>query len=341
MDLLIVTPAFPESETDDTCMPLVQNYLIALQELHPYLRIAAITTQYPFHSKPYAWNGIQVFPCDGRNQRIRKPIALWRASRYFRSRPRPKAIHALWLSDAALAASRMAKRSGVPFVLTMLGQDARDNAGYWRLVKHAKPTMVALSERQRDAFKAMSDSAATAVIPFGYPSAPAPPIAAEPSIDVLFCGSMYEVKDPMLFVSTIARVQQQHPVRATMFGYGPQDKVRAAIRTAGLEKVIDLRGGTSRAEVMAAMRTSRVLLHTARYEGQCYTFEEALAHGMSIVSTPVGSAAASDRWSIAKSADDLAAHVIEGLQHPRPRVPVIRLPVEATVEEYVRLYGLA
>lgn len=340
MDLLIVTPAFPENEKDDTCMPLVQAYLLALRERHPDLRIAAIATQYPFHRTPYTWKGIQVYPCDGRNQRIRKPLALWRASRYFRSLGTPKAIHALWLSDAALAASRMAKRARVPFVLTMLGQDARDNAGYWRLVKNAQPTVVALSERQGAAFKSMSHETPHAIIPFGHPSSPVPYIAAEPSIDVLFCGSMYEVKDPMLFVSTIARIQQQRPIRAIMFGYGPQEGVRAAIRSAGLENVIDLRGGTTREEVMTAMSNARVLLHTAKYEGQCYAFEEALAHGMSIVSTPVGSAAISARWSIADNDEDLAVQVLEHLRHTRSRVSVTRLPVEATVDAYMELSGL-
>src|SRR5262249_29420243 len=128
--------------------------------------------------------------------------------------------------------------------------------------------------------------------------------------------------------------------RAAMFGYGPQDRVRSAIRAAGLEQVIDLRGGTSRAEVMAAMSNARVLLHTARYEGQCYAFEEALAHGMSIVSTPVGSAAASDRWSVGMSAEDLASRVIDHLQYPRPRTSFIRLPVEDTVNAYMVLRGL-
>jgi glycosyltransferase involved in cell wall biosynthesis len=340
VDLLIVTPAFPANEQDDTCMPLVQNYLIALRERHPQLRIAAIATQYPFHHRPYTWNGIEAFPCDGRNQWIRKPLALWRASRYFRSMPRPKAIHALWLSDAALAAVRMTKRAHVPFVLTMLGQDARDNAAYWRVVKSARPTVVALSERQAVAFNAMSGIAPRAIIPFGYPGPPPPAGATPPSIDVLFCGSMYAVKDPMLFIRTIALVNKQRSVRAAMFGFGPQEEVREAIGSAGLNDVIDLRGGTTRNEVSGAMSNARILLHTARYEGQCYAFEEALAHGMSIVSTPVGSATASERWSIAKNAEDLASRVLDHLQRPRPRTPMIRFPVEDTVKAYMELYGI-
>lgn len=341
LNLLLVTPAFPAHEQDDTCMPLVQAYLLALREQHPLLRIAAIATQYPFHHAPYIWNGIRVFPCDGRNQRLRKPIALWRARRCFRSLSRngsPKAIHALWLSDAALAASRMAKQARVPFLLTLLGQDARDNAGYWRLVQGSQPTVIALSQRQSDVFRRMSGMAPHAVIPFGHPHLTDPDIATKPSIDVLFCGSMYAVKDPLLFVSVIALVHQHRRVKALMFGFGPQEHVRAAIRAAGLEQVVDLRGGSARADVLQAMSGARVLLHTARYEGQCYAFEEALARGMSIVSTPVGSATASDHWSIAEDPHALAAHVIDHLAHPRSRMPMVRYPVEDTVQAYLGLY---
>lgn len=342
LDLLIVTPAFPADDGDDTCMPLVQSYLKALQKEHPTLRIAAIATQYPFHHEPYSWCGIKVYPCNGSNSRWRKPIALWRAWRYFRTlsnEAAPRAIHALWLSDATLIASRMALRSTSPFVVTMLGQDARDNAVYWHLIRGARPVTVSLSDGQADAFETMSGSRPHAIIPFGYGTLPEQTVA-DPTTDVIFCGSMYTVKRADLFVKTIALVAKEIRVSAVIFGFGPQEELRAMIRSMGLENTIDLRGGRPRKEVLSAMANARVLLHTASYEGQCYAFEEALAHGLSIVSTRVGSAETSDRWSIAETSEELATHVFDHLRNKRARTPLVRYPVSETVERYMKLYGI-
>lgn len=342
MDLLIVTPAFPADGDDDTCMPLVQCYLRELRAVHPTLRIAAITTQYPFHREPYHWNNIAVYPCGGQNSRWRKPFALIRAWSHFKFLSRegaPRAIHALWLSDATLVASHMAKRSGSKFVVTMLGQDARDNRAYWRHIHTADPITVSLSVRQADAFEKMSGKRPDTIIPFGHGPAP-DKTSAEPATDVIFCGSMYAVKRPELFVRTIALVTKKIPISAVMFGFGPQEKLRALIRSMELEEVIDLRGGAPRKEVLSAMANARVFLHTASYEGQCYAFEEALAHGLSIVSTPVGSAEKFDKWSIGESAEELADHVIDHLQKKRERTPLVRYSVNETVQGYMKLYDV-
>ena len=49
--LIILSPGFPESEADSTCLPMQQQFVRALKEMHPELDIVVLTFQYPYHQK--------------------------------------------------------------------------------------------------------------------------------------------------------------------------------------------------------------------------------------------------------------------------------------------------
>src|SRR5215831_16438504 len=66
--LIILSPGFPESETDSTCLPMQQQFVRTLKEMHPQFEIIVLTFQYPYHQQEYKWFDIKVIPFGGRNR---------------------------------------------------------------------------------------------------------------------------------------------------------------------------------------------------------------------------------------------------------------------------------
>lgn len=150
-----------------------------------------------------------------------------------------------------------------------------------------------------------------------------------------------------MFVEVVERIRAQHPVSAMMIGDGAlRSQVEQAIATKGLHGSITMCGVLPHDQVLKKMRDASVLVHTSRYEGQGYVFDEAFACGMAIASTPVGSALAyrtgmypMDRWLIAEQSDGLAIHALDLLRAPTG-APFILHPIADTVAAYLALYGL-
>jgi hypothetical protein len=66
--VIILSPGFPESETDSTCLPMQQQFVRALKKMYPQLEIVVLTFQYPYHQKEYKWFELKVIPFGGRNK---------------------------------------------------------------------------------------------------------------------------------------------------------------------------------------------------------------------------------------------------------------------------------
>lgn len=56
--LLILSPGFPESEADTTCLPPQQVFVRALKAEYPELHIIVLSFQYPFFAAEYDWHGM-------------------------------------------------------------------------------------------------------------------------------------------------------------------------------------------------------------------------------------------------------------------------------------------
>ena len=64
---IILTPGFPGSEADTTCLPMQQQFVKTLKGMHHDLNIIVLAFQYPYHKKRYEWFDIEVITFDGRN----------------------------------------------------------------------------------------------------------------------------------------------------------------------------------------------------------------------------------------------------------------------------------
>ena len=64
--LVILTPGFPKSEADTTCLPMQQSLIKCLKEKYPQLNIIVLSFQYPYHKKTYNWFDITITSFDGK-----------------------------------------------------------------------------------------------------------------------------------------------------------------------------------------------------------------------------------------------------------------------------------
>lgn len=348
-DLLIVSPGFPGDESDDTCIPPLQEYLMALRKSRPELRVSVIALHYPYTTRTYEWHGITVYPCNARNSRLRWPIARRRAWKVFDglAKEGPIAcVHGLWLGAAAAMADEMARKCKGRSVVTLMGQDARDNIRWLKYVNN-EASIVCLTPRHADVLLDASGHPPNTVIPWGSPERMELAVGTERSTDLLFVGSRIPVKRPEMFAEVFRAVAALRSVRAVTIG---GDGHKAAPPPSALIERTEVEHGTSRlircgalprTDVLQEMMRAKVLVHTSAYESQGYVFDEALAAGMSIVSFPVGSAVQGDRWRVVDTVEEMTAAVIDLLDHPPSNEPTTLHPMHHTLKAYLSLYGLA
>lgn len=341
--ILILTPGFPENEQDSTCVPYIQNYVIALAEKIGNENIVVVSLQYPFTRTPYTWKGIQVFPSGGKN--IKSPFAYYLTLRRTRKRIAQLyktahfCVHAFWMGEAAFLGRYVAKKNISRFVITCMGQDVKEGNRVMRFIDYSKTCIVTLCRFHDDTFSANYGHQADAIIPLPIKEH-VYQIANQRAIDVLFVGSFIAVKQPLQFVEIIAKLKNNNPdIHAVMIGEGNLlEEVKTEISKLQLENNIRLLGQVSQDVVFDTMSQAKILLHTSKFEGQCLVYAEALSQGMHVVSYPVGWYDASEKQFIGKSVDELAEKVQQLLKQPLTYRPEKVINNAEIVDAYLKLY---
>ena len=345
--ILLLTPGFPAGESDDGCIPALQEYVRAFSAAHPEARLTVVALQYPFTSAPYRWNTIDVHPLGGSNSVLAKPLLWYRAVRQAESihaiHP-VSVIHSFWLGECAMAGAFIANRTGTPHVCTLMGQEMRKQNRYAALLRNGPTRFFALTPFQDRDLEGRTGRHADGIIPWGVAAGTdADPGPGARDIDLLGAGSFGPLKNFGLFLSTAAAAAKKRPaLRCVIAGDGPdRARIESLIGEYGLEKNVTLTGMIPRHEVLALMQRSKILLHPSLYEGFGYVFAEALACGMEIVSFEVGAARPHPRWHVAASAAEFPGLVERALDSAAGHPPLILFPIRATVDAYAAVYGLA
>jgi glycosyltransferase involved in cell wall biosynthesis len=340
--VMIITPGFPENEQDSTCVPYLQDYVIALANKIGSENIVVITMHYPFTQLPYHWNNIHVFPSGGKNkkslayyftlsrtnQRINK---LFKTDTYI--------IHAFWMGEAAFVGRRAAARYHTNFVVTFMGQDVKPGNRVMRYIDNSKTTFVTLCNNHDKALNANYGFFADDIVPF-----PIPEINLQPgktrNIDLLFVGSLIEVKQPEQFVHIVKQLKERFVnIKTVMIGDGVlKDNITQLITSLQLTDNIELKGTIPRNEVFNIMQQSKVLLHTSKWEGQCLAYSEALANGMYVVSYNVGRIEQTRKHIIGNTEQELFQQCEQLLSSENDFEPVKLLQTEVIVEQYLKWY---
>jgi glycosyltransferase involved in cell wall biosynthesis len=341
--ILFLTPGFPKDENDFNCIPPLQEFLLKVTSSYNSAKITVIPFQYPYRNKEYVWNGINIFPLNGRNYVIKKP-AVWlkgiRKATRIHSANSVDVIHSLWLGECAMIGNFLSKKLKCEHICTLMGQDVKVSNRYLRSSNNEKIKIVALSQNQSDQFSQITNRKADDIIHWGIEEQYFK--YAERDIDLLAVGSLIPLKNYSLYIRLIAELKNTHPkLKCKLVGAGPElSTLKALANQLDVLRNIEFTGLLNRKEIFKLMQRSKIFVHPSTFEGSGYAFAEALVNGMNIISFNVGYAQNHLKWYIAKDEDEFIRITKRLLTTELDFSPVNIFPLSETVNKYALLYGI-
>lgn len=289
--LIILTPGFPENETDTTCLPDRQIFVRVLHNTYPDLNIVVISFQYPFQSRDYYWEGVRIIALGGKGKSGLQRRAIWfRAYQKLKQLNKQNEVIGLlsfWLDECALIAHLFAKKHRLQHYAWVLGQDAREGNRYVsRIVNKDGGNLIVLSQFLIGQFEKNYGITPQHLVTNGVNPAMFDTAVKERSIDILGAGSLIPLKQYHLFIEAVRMVKQSLPnVRAMLCGKGPElDNLIALTREYGLQNNIEFKGGVPHTEMLSIMQRAKIFLHPSSYEGFSTVLLEALYAGAHVIS---------------------------------------------------------
>ena len=341
--ILFLVPGFPADENDFNCIPPLQDYLIKFKSEHPAVKISVITFQYPYRNQKYLWNGIEIYPLNGKNSVLRKSFVWLKAMinagniNKFHS---VSTIHSLWLGECAFIGNRLADKFRCQHICTLMGQDVKSSNRYLRLSKNEKIKIVALLQNQSNQFFHLTNRKPDEIVHWGIEDQNFKIVDRD--IDLLAVGSLIPLKNYSLFIRLSAELKKTYPgLKCKLAGTGPDlYSLQTLAKEEGVSENIEFTGLLNRQEIFKLMQRSKILVHPSTFEGFGYVFAEALVNGMNIVSFDVGAAHRHPKWFVAKSEEDFMNIVKNLLTDSLDYNSVNLFPLKETVERYASIYGL-
>ena len=341
--ILLFTPGFPTDEGDGNCLPTVQNYVRELAESGK-VNMTVLSLHYPFESRSYVWNRINVIALGGANRRYPSRFLLWnkamKALNKIHEEKPIDVIHSFWMHECGMLGSRFARKYKIKQVITLMGQDMKPPNRFVRFVNQDSATLVSLSNFQPQLMET-GIRQPDEIIPFGLPEREKQWVKSVPkTIDVLGVGSLIHLKNYEQFIRVIALLKKDNPeMRAEVIGDGVErKKLTELIDKLGLKENVKFIGHLPRNMVYEKMNQARVFLHTSDYETQGYVFNEALLTGLPIVSKRVGVASEQPYWKLGNTDEELAEHVQYFLSNTIEIPTKAQIGMNQTVKQYLKLY---
>lgn len=288
--LVILSPGFPENESDSTCIPPQQVFVKALQQLNPQLQVIVLTLQYPFHSGNYKWHAVEVFSYGskrtGRLYRATTGFKVSRTLTRLNRNYRLVGLFSFWFGKCALISHRFAKRHGLKHYSWILGQDAKPGNKYFNLIKPDAGSLIALSDFIAAEFDRNYGVKPRHLIPVGIDTALFGAQPVEKDIDILGAGSLIPLKNYRVLLEMTALLKKTLPaIKVVLCGDGPEmPLLKAMALKMGIENNLQFAGRQTHPEVLQLMQRSKILLHPSTYEGFGAVCLEALYAGAHVVS---------------------------------------------------------
>ena len=343
MHILVITPGFPENENDTDCIPPMQGYVQSLFSKYPDVKVSVISIHYPYKKIFYCWKGIEVYSCGGSRSAQPFRLLFWIRAIYYSLKINNKCkvdiIHSFWLGESALVGAVISFLLKVTHINTLMGQDAKKNNKYLKLLPLKKIIKVSVSEFQSRVFFKSTGEKTNHIINWGIEGK-----ELENHIriyDVIGVGALIPVKNYKLFVEIISQLKKDFPeLNCLLIGDGEQrNELEKQIEICQLSKDIKLTGHLKREEVLKLMMQSKILLHTSEYESFGYVVAEALASGCFVVSRKTGCAQESEKIIIAENKDEFTNALMNLLISKNDYLPVNPFNLSCTVDSYFHLYN--
>jgi len=288
--LIILTPGFPASETDSTCLPLQQQVVLALNRLFPSLTIKILSFQYPAIAKTYYWFENEVISFGGRNRGNFRRLWLRRKVQahlnQIYSLNQIHGIFSFWFGECALVGKEFADRNNLKHYCWLLGQDARLTNPYPKRVSLDGRELVALSDFLQNEYERNHKVKPHRVIEAGVPGRSYSVTSKKRDIDLLAVGSLISLKNYDAFIEVVAAIRKMIPgVKAVIVGGGPEKaQLQYKIGLSGLQSNIKMTGELPYVHVLEHMERAKVFLHPSSYEGFSGVCLEAVSLGAHVIS---------------------------------------------------------
>lgn len=344
--LLILTPGFPSSESDTVCLPMQQNFVLALKKNNPDLNIIILSFQYPYWKKNYQWHDITVISFNGRNKgSFSKFLLRQKLDKTLKEICATNNVIGLlsfWYNECALVGKRFADKHEIKHYSWILGQDAKQTNKYPKQLKPKPDELIALSDFLQDEFEKNHGVRPANVITPGVNMNQFNHETKGKSIDILGTGSLTPLKQYEIFIEIIAEVKKNLPfIKAGLVGNGPEkDRLQKLIDKYDLQSTITMTGELPYPEVLELMQKTKVFLHPSSYEGFSGVCQEALYAEAQVISFVTPMKKEIKNWHLVNNKEEMIKKTIELLS----TVPIYErtylFTIEDTAKKMMELFNL-
>jgi glycosyltransferase involved in cell wall biosynthesis len=312
--IYILTPGFPDSESDTSCLP----FLFALAKAHSLdanrADIKILSFQYPFHQKPYKFFRWDVMPFGGKNKKGFSRIRLWlRILTYMLRQSRPDVVICLWATETSLIGNIFRGITGVHCITWMLGQDVLPSNKYLRILNIDHSRYFPISQMSaRTLSITISAENKFNILHMGVDESLHKQFsrAQVPGIDVLGAGSLTPIKRWNVFLEVCNLLKKKLPeIQIRLLGDGPE-KLNLKNLAVSLDFSSDiLAGEVPNEKVIENMYNARIFLHTSSFEGQSAVITNAVRAGMHVVCFDVGRIEHAERIHVCTDEHEMAEKI--------------------------------
>jgi glycosyltransferase involved in cell wall biosynthesis len=340
---VILTPGFPASESDSTCLPMQQELVRMISKMYPDIHIVVLSFQYPYCKKKYQWFDATVFSFNGKNRggvsKLLLRQKLYSVLRKIKKEQEILGLLSFWLNECALVGKRFGEKFSIPHYCWLLGQDARKANKYPKKLSVKENELIALSDFLQEEFERNHNIRPFTVIPPGVPVGQLN--GSTRDIDLLAAGSLIPLKQFEIFLELVAEIKKHLPgVKAVLAGQGPEkEKLQRLIIQLGIKENISLAGELPYNEVMRLMRRTKVFIHPSSYEGFAGVFLEALSAGAHVISFCRSMKEEIRQWHIVNTKAEMKEKAFALLRQRETRFEQLtNFPIEVTAQKLMALY---
>jgi glycosyltransferase involved in cell wall biosynthesis len=345
--LIILTPGFPASEEDTTCLPMQQQFVRSLNALYPRINVIILSFQYPYHTRTYKWFDTTVVCLNGQNKRglskllLRKKINT--TLKDIHNENHIVGLLSFWYGECAYIGKKFGEKYGIKHFCWLFGQDAKKENRYPRTIRPKSNELIALSDFLQDEFEKNHGIRPATVIPPGNDTTLTENSASIRNIDILGVGSLIRLKQYDIFIEVVDEIKKKFPlVKARLAGSGQETKnLQNLISKLKLDDHVILTGELAHDRVLQLMHRTKVLLHTSSYEGFSGVCLEALNAGSHVITFTKPMHHVIPQWHVVQSKNEMIEKLVEILQNPNisyERQVVFKM--EDTVRKIMELYKL-
>ncbi len=344
--LVILTPGFPGTETDSTCLPAQQIFIKAVNNNFGNLKIIIVSVQYPFLASEYEWYGNKVIPLNGRNKgkiyKLLLWIRAWDVLKKIKTENNIIGLFSFWCAECALIGKYFGRRYHIKHYSWILGQDARKGNQFIRWIRPNAESLVAMSGFLAEEFYKNYGIKPVHIIPNGIDVSAYPVHYPVRDIDILGAGSLIQLKQYDVFIQIVKELSYRIPdVKAVICGKGPEENnLHSAIDKLSLQNNILLAGEKPHGEVLQYMCRARVFLHTSTYEGFSTVCLEALYAGAHVISFCNPKVGWIKNWHIVNDKEEMLALALKILRDPNMVYePVLPYSMDDSAIKLMKLFN--